>query len=1711
MKKILTQLRRTIGWPALIAAAFTLSLPMKAEPYSAPLFGNIVANGDWSEPTSQVGIYQLTADGNMQQVFCDSQMQGMAGVFINDKYYVCSPLIMGPVLLSTTMYVYDVDAKELDVTIGFSGWSNVAVGYTYDSGNDAAYALTYNQNTALGYVLNKFDYETLTYTPICDLENAYLAFCIDGEGRFYGIGQDGWLCRIDETTGESHKILDTQFKPEGSQSAVWSPRDGKILWAAHNQAESRLMSIDVASGTPAIEEICSYNGVQVLGLYTTDPMVSPDAPSAPQDMEIDYAETGSTVATVSCTAPVTSMDGGKLQGGMTACVKVDDEEPATFPAMAGEPFSQEIDLASEGKHKITLWFQNDSGKGALAIGYTYTGFDTPTAVAGLQYTLSDTGEFAMTWTAPVGINGGGLAPLSYEIYKNGNLVATVTETRYEEKLDGELQSYSYSVIPVAGNRRGESAGIESFMFGDAVSLPYEQHFADESSMDFFTVLDANGDGVSWLYDSLNKAAFYRTNTQGVDADDYLIAPKVNLEKGHVYKIQFSTWVTDANTTEQLSVVVAKGMEKVDMEAADAVGGKLEISNTYSDKRTVELEYTAAESGIRYFAFHCTTMAGGWILNLTDIRIEDLGNAKSPSAVSDLEVATDSDGELEVTVSFVTPDRTVDGSALGELDKIEIARDGKVIKRFDKPGIGQKLEYVDTEISQTGYLTYSVWGTNANGSGEQAEKQVYVGALSVPFYIDLTDKSGFDKMTMENSTGDGWKYNAEIGCLYFSTLQGGGNSYAVSPLVELNKGQMFQVQFSASTVTGNDIVVRIHGRNGLAPDSQWGLIAAEVVREPEVESFNEYFQVPDDGYYAIAFEVSGSMLTPDDGLCISSLSVTPGPDILAPKAVTGLTVTPAPEGGLAATLQFTLPTLNLSGGLLDGKIGAKVYNQNGQVVGSLPMDKQPGKTVTMEATALQGINNFIVVAENEHGEGGRAELAAFCGVDIPMRVNNLQGVPSSDNMSVTLQWDAPERGFYNGWFDASQLKYHIKQYNEADGSVTAIGETTELHYTVEAESDKLAKYTYIVTASTGAGESKELTMFSNVLGTPYRLPLKEYNTGGNTSTGPWVTKSLYESTYWSVVSEIPIYDAFARDGGFFLCADSLDRSGMSYLYIPKFSPERADNPCLRFSSYRYFSSHAMLYVEASVDEVNYKEIARFSLSDIIDGRNGWEANEVDLSAYKDAPWLSLRISALLDSGKEYAMIDNIVIADKADYDIDLQALAAPTSATAGATIQVDATVRNTGLKDATFHLELYNGTDLLYTGTDETLATGVSGSYTLPYTLHAADIAKGATLTVKTICDEQEDYLWNNADSVTVICHQPALPAITSLSGEHKENGNVLLEWDEPEMTPPTGITDDFEEYESFSNSQIGNYQLADLDGQFTTIGGEMSFINQNQPMAFMVFNPAAAGIKADGSATWQAHSGYKYLVSWSSIGSINGDGSNRKNDDWLISPRVQGGSQVEFYAKIPFSYYPEVFEIWYSTTNADVESFEILPGSKTGVETIEWTQFLFTLPDDARYFAIRHTSSSYLLMIDDLAYTADDGSIGLTINGYNVYCNGNKANDQIIADTGCECSTVSASGTYLYQATVVYDQGESIPSNPVAFSIEISGIGNVDAQGLSTYGKSRAIVVKGAYGLQIRIYDADGRMVECSKAENDEQVFPVDQGIYIVTVNGTTVGKVIVR
>lgn len=691
------------------------------------LYGDVVYADNWTSSSSPYGVYSFPVASVItpESVYEDYNFKSNAGaVFQNGMYNILNANISSEnVLESISYYQYDADSWEENDENEFSNPCFIATDMTVDPISNTVYGAFSDGNG--GLQLATFNFTSSGYEVKGKLSKQILAIAADAEGMLFGIGEDGILYKVDKESAQLTKIGATGIIPSTYvQSATFDWLSGKLYWATTLTNDvAGLYEVDVNTGKATLISNFPYNE-EVIGLYCTNKLSEGNAPAAVENLNASFSGI-STTGTISFTMPSTTNDGDEISGELSYTVKVNGETVREGNAAAGAEVSLADVTVSAGSTKILVYACNDNGKGMPAYTMVWTGYDVPKAP--LDATVSyNAGEASIEWSATDGGVHNGFVDsenITYTVTrKPDNVVVAdgIKSTEYKDNfIPAQLAVYYYTVTATSNGQTSDESKTNTFVAGDAVVPPYSQQFDDASTFGLMTVIDGNGDGAIWNMSADNSCAEIQYADYG--SDDWLITPQIKLTNDRLWKFSCrinTPWAPNWN--EKIRVSYGK--------SALAAGMTDEILKDTifktADIHLIEKYFTVGENANYNIGIH----AGSYELyqiQADSIMVEAGPYYTAPASAGEMKAVAAAAGGLSATVTFVAPEKTVAGTPLTSLTKIELYRNGELIKTFQNPEPGEAVSYVDNE-SVNGFNTYKTVGYNSVGFGLDANARVYVG-------------------------------------------------------------------------------------------------------------------------------------------------------------------------------------------------------------------------------------------------------------------------------------------------------------------------------------------------------------------------------------------------------------------------------------------------------------------------------------------------------------------------------------------------------------------------------------------------------------------------------------------------------------------------------------------------------------------------------------------------------------------------------------------------------------------------------------------------------------------------------------------------------------------------------------------------------------------------------------------------------------------------
>lgn len=817
---------------------------------------------------------------------------------------------------------------------------------------------------------------------------------------------------------------------------------------------------------------------------------------------------------------------------------------------------------------------------------------------------------------------------------------------------------------------------------------------------------------------------------------------------------------------------------------------------------------------------------------------------------------------------------------------------------------------------------------------------------------------------------------------------------------------------------------------------------------------------------------------------------------SPAAVSDITAVAAAKGELTATLTFKMPATSISGTPLSPStiITATAVSEAGEA----KVTGAPGAQVSLKVPTVQGDNIIRITTSSDKGTGLTSETIVSTGVYRPGKAI-VEPVVSADNQTLTLNIELDEYNDEGEYVGAADCDITIYRKVGSEWRVAAeIGKSRT--WTFECpEPEKQDMYPIGVAAKNVVGYCEEMTTFGVHLGKLYNLPMNEtWPTQGENVGITYEPVSIDQLTYlpadWGFCDPADVDEAAANGGSTSLYATW---EATTQALLPKFSTTGHHNVKLDLNLFFGNKSPKLITVFASSPKIEMEPVATFTRTD----GSGWEHKLISLpAACQNQGWVQITIRVELEGYAQYFLLDSYSVADYPEDMLTISSLKGNTRAAVGDKLTYTAEIENAGTKsvalpDYKFVILSDNGVaaDLKDACAPAQIEPGKKALLTFEYTPKVAD--KGDLLARLSITGQPAQSVSEAEMNTTLI--NAMVPVVKDLKATHTEQGGIALSWSKP------AYTESFEAFEPWDYSEeMRGFRNIDRDAAKVWSIQEMNYPGKGFAKAFQVFT----GTGVD-NPLLQAYSGEFYLTCLSATKGVS--------DDWLISPEVKGGSQISFYMNICDGNYPETILVKYSSTGNNPADFKDLQGGYVCPDKFGWTKYTFTLPADARYFALNHVGddgdAQFGLMIDDISFESAKGAPA--VEGYNLY-----RDHQLLAEglstPGYVDNDVDLSVPVMYTVkTISTVNGEKIESDRsnVVWSEETSAVSAIsgNAACIST-GKNRIFITGCMEGARYAVTNMAGSTIFSGEISGDTVAIPCAPGIYVVTC-GTAKAKVIVR
>lgn len=721
--------------------SLSVNSTMRQATGNVEIYGNVIYSDkpEGSDKNAHLGIWKINEAGNFSEVYPTSLGGCYSAVCVDGvyhNYYVQS-------ILGLTLPYY----KAYDINT----WEQVATPVTSVTAANIPYSLCTDGTNVYGqfhpsttsWVLGKMDLNTNTYTAIGSCDAQFQAMAYGNDNFIYAITYAGDLYKISPADASATLIGATGVVPKYITGATVDKKSGRMFWTVSPADESgNLYEVNLTTG--AATKLCSFEyNDEVAGIFI--PFLADDkAPAAVTDLTPTFTN-GSLSGTVAFKCPTTLYDGTAASGNITYKVLANGEQVATGSCAYGQQVTANVTVAQAGNYAIAVVLNNDKGDSPKTQTKLFIGKDTPkpTTVT-IAY---NNGKFNVNWTAATQtVNGGymDLSKINYTVtrYPDATVVAqATTATSLEDPVaaPSSFTSYYYTVVV---NCDGVSSAVaKSNTVGLGAYLPpYDETFETAASAADYTIIDVNNDGKTWAYSSSDKAmraTYHASNAM----DDWMITPAFQLEAGKTYRFSFDTRNHSASAYPEILEVMMGNNNSV-----EAMTKTVIPETTLNGKVWITFEefITPTESGTYYFGFHGKSAKNMFYLFVDNISISAPMDGGSPNMATDLTATADATGALKAVVKGKAPTTTLNGGNLASITKIDIARDGTLVKTLTGVAPGAEFTFNDDAVPTNGDHTWSITCSNDKGAGRTANVSGFVGFDAPSPVTNIT--------TTETSTG-----------------------------------------------------------------------------------------------------------------------------------------------------------------------------------------------------------------------------------------------------------------------------------------------------------------------------------------------------------------------------------------------------------------------------------------------------------------------------------------------------------------------------------------------------------------------------------------------------------------------------------------------------------------------------------------------------------------------------------------------------------------------------------------------------------------------------------------------------------------------------------------------------------------------------------------------------------------------------------------------
>lgn len=558
-----------------------------------------------SDPGMGKGIYTFDVSSdtlnNIQLVSPVNVDHIMGSTMIDDVYYYIDYEQNQKGHKSHGFYSFDLETKSVKKIGDYKDQQQgpCASHFTWDAQTQTLYALNGTQS---GTGLVKIDLSNGDIIPVCSFtfdriteaskqwdksfQTNMNSITTNYDGDMYGVSYSGALYKINPVTGLCSMIGELGYNPDQAymynNNCLFFDNEANKLYFrffTYYGKKYEFGEIDLKTGVLTHIATLPYEvgaDYMISKSSAFDGIVIPyipaeaSAPQKVQNLKLTRGDNGALTAKLEWDNPSKTYGrGGTLEELNTVIIYRDGVEVHRIenPTIGGHETWTD-NLPERGYYTYKFVPVNGMGNGDRGSISAYIGVGDPMGV-GNATAVADGSDAKVTWKAPTEgkfnsyIN---TSDLTYSVWRmpgNVNLVERTKATSFTDTTLPKMGKYYYNIIAYAGGYQSDSISTEKIIAGPAYQAP-DTLLTTYENFQLWTNIDADGSETSWTW----QDGYYGQFGGAIDAyyyeavapQNWLISPRVRMEKGKHYKITFDAKTGSDKLEELLAISFGQGAE-----------------------------------------------------------------------------------------------------------------------------------------------------------------------------------------------------------------------------------------------------------------------------------------------------------------------------------------------------------------------------------------------------------------------------------------------------------------------------------------------------------------------------------------------------------------------------------------------------------------------------------------------------------------------------------------------------------------------------------------------------------------------------------------------------------------------------------------------------------------------------------------------------------------------------------------------------------------------------------------------------------------------------------------------------------------------------------------------------------------------------------------------------------------------------------------------